>query len=138
MKRIIEIEFDGGTSCNIPRLGYGIGYGSYMIDGGHPVRINHGRAMSANAAEIWTLVRAMESILEAAENPQDIILHVGGDSQIALARCRPKKAKKKTKPCKSSGEFVDSCEALLTCCAQFAEVVTRWRSRAVSVHLFGH
>ena len=25
------IEFDGGTSCNIPRKGFGVGYGSKMF-----------------------------------------------------------------------------------------------------------
>lgn len=62
VNRTVRIEFDGGTPCNIPRLGYGIGYGSYRIDGEPIVRLDHRAPMSANAAELLTLVRAVQAV----------------------------------------------------------------------------
>lgn len=130
----VVIEFDGGTPCNIPRLGYGIGYGSYKIDRGNIVRLTFGRPMSANAAEVWTLVKAIEYV-KRAYLPKRTILHVHGDSKIALSRChrQPRKGKKK-----NTDEFHTACGTLILLCDEFLRVETHWRGRARSVMLFGH
>lgn len=133
----VVIEFDGGTPCNIPRLGYGIGYGSYKIGVGRQiVRLNFGRPMSANAAEVWTLVHAIEKA-KKAYLPKRTILHIHGDSKIALARCHRSKKKHPLKG-RDSDEFRQACEKLVTLCEMFHTVETHWRGRARSVMLFGH
>lgn len=80
----IRIEFDGGTSCNIPRLGYGNGYGSYKIDNEPVYRCFFNRPMSANAAEILTLVHAINTIRSRDFPVGQIRISIYGDSQIAL------------------------------------------------------
>lgn len=132
--RPVRIEFDGGTPCNIPRLGYGDGYGSYRIDQQEIRRLEFQTPMSANVAEITTLTRAIEEVART-HNPQNTRLDIYGDSQIALNRCRfPVKAKMAV----SNPTFAAACQALHAACAQFAEVETHWRGRAASVELFGH
>jgi ribonuclease HI len=55
------ICFDGGTSNNIPsKGGYGLGYGSYRLNG-EVVRVDFARPMSANEAEMRTLIAAAEA-----------------------------------------------------------------------------
>lgn len=135
----VRIEFDGGTSCNIPRLGYGIGYGSYRINDRPIVRVNLERAMSANAAEVWTLVRAIREIGNLWFLPNHKLrVEIHGDSKIALARCHKLPKPGKFKGVQRSGEFLNACGELRRLCDQFAEVTTHWRGRAASVALFGH
>jgi hypothetical protein len=52
------IHFDGGTTCNIPSRGYGNGYGSYLVNE-EIVKVDFGRPMSSNQAEIRTLIAAV-------------------------------------------------------------------------------
>lgn len=131
----VRIEFDGGTPCNIPRLGYGLGYGSYRIDSAKIVRLQFYVPMSANVAEIMTLARAIEAVCNYHE-PASTRLSIHGDSKIALNRCNSAlKAKQKKK---NNEAFSDACHILHTLCQQFAEVETHWRGRAASVKLFGH
>ena len=60
--RQCAIHFDGGTSNNIPsRGGFGIGYGSFLLNG-EIVRVDFGRAMSNNEAEVRTLIAAAEAV----------------------------------------------------------------------------
>lgn len=130
------IEFDGGTPCNIPRLGYGEGYGSFKLGShGKIFRLKFGRPMSANAAEVWTLVEALRHVSKCWL-PQRTDISISGDSKIALARCYRPLSKKKKK--RDSNEFEDACAALTALCAQFHSVTTKWRGRAASVKLFGH
>lgn len=137
-KRTVQIHFDGGTPCNIPRLGYGIGYGSYRIDRGEVVRVNHGRPMSANAAEIFTLVSAIQQVV--ATHGRGVKLLVVGDSQIALKWARG--TNRKGKPCKiakgTSEEFRNAIQSLRDVLRGFGEVETEWNPRANSVRVFGH
>lgn len=132
----VVIEFDGGTPCNIPRLGYGDGYGSYQIDSGGTrapiVRRNFGVPMSANVAEISTLIAAIKTVLKSFD-PKITALDIRGDSKTALWRCA-----KRTKPTSPPSDFKAAADELFSLCAQFNEVKTNWRGRKVSVRLFGH
>jgi len=139
--RTVRIEFDGGTPCNIPRLGYGNGYGSYRIDAEPIYRLNFNIPMSANVAEITTLSRAIETV---AQNfgKEGIALDIHGDSQIALKWARgATESGKPTKKVKAKFELTDfgGAVARLQGAVQgFAEVRATWRGRAASVELFGH
>lgn len=130
--KTVRIEFDGGTPCNIPRLGYGIGYGSYRIDGGRVVRCNHDRPMSANAAEIFTLVCAVDTVT-FMHPKRDVALLIVGDSRIALKWVYPRR-----KRAKGSPEFLEAIEALRSSLSGFAVVNTQWQPREHSVLAFGH
>lgn len=128
----IRIEFDGGTSCNVPSRGFGDGYGSYRIDQERPVRLQFYKAMSANAAEVLTLVKAVQ---EAKQKGATSLLIVG-DSQIALgwAGNTYRKMSKKATP-----EFRESVAALRKVLGQFGNAIeTRWQPRLKSVATFGH
>lgn len=137
----MRIEFDGGTSCNVPRLGFGNGYGSYRIDDEPIHRCQFNRPMSANAAEVYTLVYAINAIRGRNIEVEQIRLSIYGDSQIALkwAECfgpssiRPRKLSKK-----STGEFRNSLGALQLALRGFVNVHTQWRGRRFSVAMFGH
>lgn len=137
--RIVTITFDGGTPCNIPRLGYGIGYGSYEIDDQPVARCDHGRPMSANAAEILTLVRAVQSVV-AKYGRETTALRIFGDSQIALkwasGRTRNGKPAKLGKG--GSEEYRNAIQTLRDALKGFPHVETQWQPRAKSVALFGH
>lgn len=131
----IRIEFDGGTPCNVPARGYGDGYGSYRIDQERPVRLNFYRPMSANAAEVLTLVKAIQ---EAKQKGAAALLIIG-DSRIALkwadvaAGLRPA-----TKINKTSPEFQESVAQLQIAMRGISTVKTRWQPRLKSVATFGH
>lgn len=139
MSTQVTIEFDGGTPCNIPRLGYGIGYGSYRVTlentvVGQVSRISHEKPMSANSAEVWTLVRAIEKVdklRQAVGGP--FHLHIIGDSKIALnyVRENPKTGKG------STDELRQAVEALGKLLKNFT-FTAQWKGRANSVALFGH
>ena len=131
--KTVKIVFDGGTPCNVPSRGYGEGYGSFTLNGQRPWRLQFGEPMSANAAEIRTLICAIRVVLLVESNPHNVILEITGDSQIALGRCH-----KGRKPPKGSGPFVRACEELLIVCSQFHKVRTKWHKRERSVELFGH
>lgn len=148
MKHTIRIQFDGGTPCNVPRLGYGIGYGSYQIDDQPIVRLDHKRPMSANAAEIFTLVIAIQDVINQCSREQgksrrlinQIRLEIEGDSKIALKWARG--VTDKGAPSKlakgGSQEFLNAVQSLRAVLKGFGEVCTTWRGRAASVALFGH
>lgn len=134
-----KIEFDGGTSCNIPRLGFGNGYGSYKINDEPIHRCNFNQPMSANAAEIRTLGYAVKAIVDRGIDPSKAILVLFGDSQIALNWARkcffnqPAKVSKKATP-----EFIDAICELRLYLTKFLAVHTHWQPRLKSVATFGH
>lgn len=139
--RTVRIEFDGGTPCNIPRLGYGDGYGSYKIDDQPIYRVNFRIPMSANCAELRTLSRAVRAVADTI-GKSGIALDIHGDSQIALkwARMatesgRPVKQKRLEK---LEGDFSSAVQELRTEIEGFAKVTATWRGRQASVNLFGH
>jgi ribonuclease HI len=132
------IYFDGGTSNNIPsRGGFGIGYGSYRLNG-QVVRIDFARPMSANEAEIRTLIAAAEAA-KLIRDPAKTRLCVYGDSRIALkwARKAGKRVFYRPKLGRSQG-FTAAVADLYACLKPFAEVVTEWQPRERSVEIFGH
>lgn len=134
----VIIEFDGGTPSNNPKTGYGIGYGSYRIRGSKGVhfvkRISHGSPMSANAAEVRTLVSALRAVVRIYGNPANLSVHVIGDSKIALGYIRPnpKTGKGVTR------ELSEAVQMLAEALAGFSKYTTEWKARANSVALFGH
>ncbi len=132
--KTVRIEFDGGTPCNIPRLGYGDGYGSYKIDDQPVYRLNFRIPMSCNVAEMTTILRAVQAVAQN-HNPHTTKLDIYGDSQTALKRCLVPIPKKRRQ---NGTEFSGTANMLFTICAQFAQVTTHWRGRAASVRLFGH
>lgn len=136
----VRIEFDGGTPCNIPSKGYGDGYGSYQLCcNGHvyPIeRVNFGRPMSNNVAEISVLIRAIEAVARL-HKPEKTILEIHGDSQIALLRTTKAFTPRK-KLYRGSADYIAACHRLHTACAQFHNITTHWRGRERSVKIFGH
>src|SRR6266849_473663 len=99
---VATIGFDGGTSCNIPSLGYGDGYGSFRIDNGPLRRIAFKRPMSNNAAEIFTMAAAIKIAKENGATALKLV----GDSQIALNWAN--RVAGKTKPRKHNGNMSDA------------------------------
>lgn len=134
-KSVVLIHFDGGTPCNIPSKGYGIGYGSYQIDGKEVHRVSHGRPMSNNAAEIWTLCSAIEEVLKMPLEHSGVRLRIEGDSQIALKWAASRKA---DTPKTGSQEFLDSIVQLRRLISNFASVECQWKARHHAVRAFGH
>lgn len=136
----IRIEFDGGTSCNIPRLGFGNGYGSYKINDEPIHRCNFNRPMSANAAEIFTLVYAINALRDRdLINISKVRLSIYGDSMIALNWAKRLFAGHSKPPKgKITGPFIEAVTALKYAVRGFENVHTQWRSRTFSVATFGH
>ncbi len=133
--KTISIEFDGGTSCNIPRLGFGEGYGSYQI-GDQPIkRVKFGKGHSCNSAEIRTLISALHDLADQMP-PHMVNLEIHGDSQIALKWANPKYMKKPSH--KTTENFRNAIVELRKIAIMFANITTKWRGRDVSVALFGH
>jgi hypothetical protein len=132
------IHFDGGTSNNVPsKGGFGIGYGSYLLNG-EVVRIDFARPMSANEAEIRTLIAAAEAA-KLIEDPAKTRLCVVGDSQIALNWAIKAGQKVHYRPLLAcSPGFADAIADLYGCLRPFAAVETEWQPRARSVEIFGH
>lgn len=129
------IVFDGGTSCNIPRLGYGEGYGSYQINNNEIVRLKFCEKMSSNAAEINTITAAIESILDK-KNTKLLII---GDSKIALGWIDKAFNRKKINVSSgSSPEFISAIKCLYMVINRFSSVKTQWHARENSVKIFGH
>lgn len=88
--RKVNIHFDGGTPCNIPSIGLGIGYGSYRYNGldgqmsrGAPIRVSHDIPCCNKVAEILTLCVALEKLAEMG-SPETTHVHVQRDSMVAL------------------------------------------------------
>lgn len=138
--REYKIEFDGGTPCNIPRLGYGIGYGSFRVNGGEIVRCDHKIPMSANAAEIMTLIEGIRYVCRLEPNRNIIALDIWGDSQIAIkwALGFTKKENPAQLSKKSSLEFRNVVHTLRDIIKLFGYVKATWHPRIMSVKTFGH
>jgi ribonuclease HI len=127
------VEFDGGTSCNIPAQGYGEGYGSFQIDHGTIHRVTFGRGHSSNASEILTLAAALEHLYSRG-GVDSVKLFIRGDSQIALKWATDKSTPKaKTSEC-----FKQAIARLRLFNGFFGDIKTEWRGRRHSVKLFGH
>lgn len=137
----VTLHFDGGTPCNIPSKGYGIGYGSYCFNGGAVVRVDHGVPCSNNAAEALTLIAALRA-LAGKYTPSETRVNIEGDSQIVLNQV--KKAigacpfKRKNKKPSGSDLFKQAVSDLAEVLAGFGEVSTQWKPREHAVRKFGH
>jgi ribonuclease HI len=135
-KNVARIEFDGGTSSNIPSLGYGDGYGSFRINNEPVRRLQFNRPMSANAAEIFTMAAAVKV---AVENGATALVLVG-DSQVAL--CWANRIAGNGKPRKHNGNMScsmrDGIAELRRRMAGVMDVKTQWQPRERSFAAFGH
>lgn len=135
----VVIEFDGGTSCNIPRLGLGKGYGSYKIDDLPIARVEFGMGHSCNSAELRTITAALidlHGLCEFTGGAKKTRVIVRGDSQIALKWVNPLH-KKEPKPT-STKEFIEAIHQARHVASMFHSIKSEWRSREYSVQLFGH
>jgi ribonuclease HI len=132
--KFARIEFDGGTSCNVPAIGFGNGYGSYQIDNDPIVKLSFECPMSANAAEVLTVFFA---ICDAKKQGATSLLVVG-DSQIALKWVNVATGQRKpTKIRKTSQGFQQAINFLLRA-ARGLDINTQWQPREISVATFGH
>jgi ribonuclease HI len=129
-----RIEFDGGTTCNVPAIGFGKGYGSYQIENAPIVKLSFDCPMSANAAEVLTVFFA---IMDAKKQGAKTLLVVG-DSQIALKWVNVATGRRKpTKISKTSEGFQRAISFLLRA-ARGLDINTQWQPREISVATFGH
>ncbi len=130
-----RIEFDGGTTCNVPAKGFGTGYGSYQINSDPIVKLEFDLPMSNNAAEVLTVFFAIMD----AKNKGAKSLHIIGDSQIALRWVDVGAGNVKVSKGAGSGtrEFQKAISFLLRA-AQGMKITTKWQSRVYSVLTFGH
>lgn len=136
------IEFDGGTSCNIPRKGFGIGYGSFKINDLEIQRLKFDKGYSANAAELETMYKALVALNDYIIS--DTITHVSphilvcGDSCIALkwlnCKRRPEGSEMFVTIINKMRKFIKQRQD----CFAFGEITPFWRPRKKSVELFGH
>lgn len=91
--------------------------------------------MSANAAEIFTLVYAIRA---AKQNGATALLIVG-DSQVALKWANVAAGNRRaTKIKKTSPEFREAIENLTECMTGMGCVKTQWQPRLKSVETFRH
>lgn len=134
----VELWFDGGTPCNVPRLGYGEGYGSFKVGLHDIVSQKYGQAMSANCAEIRTVTEGIYYFaLKYGKTSHH--LHIVGDSQIALKWVSKAFGKSPMKVSgKSSPLFIEAIEKLYVALDGFSQVTVEWKSRIHMVQLFGH
>ncbi len=130
----VRIEFDGGSTCNVPRLGYGQGYGSYRIGDGKVRRVQFGECMSANCAEILTLVAAVESAKKSGAKSLLIV----GDSMIALKWANVAVGNRKATKIRNTSEGFQRAIVLLYQVARGIKIVTQWQPREASFVTFGH
>lgn len=135
----VRIEFDGGTPCNIPRLGYGKGYGSYKIWNEPVHRCHFNRSMSANAAELFTLNYAIKAVIDRGCDTRNMVLYLVGDSRLVLDMSLKIRDGRKIKTgSKTSPEFREGVLVLRELLPCFAAVSAAWQPRRKSVKTFGH
>lgn len=138
MKLYLTVESDGGTSCNIPAKGYGLGYGSFRIDGGKIQRRKFGNGYSNNAAEIEIITEALQYIGKHWE-PNELTLTFCSDSEIALKWLKITNSGQQVKIGKKTSEGMKrAVDRLRTFSPRFQKIVTQWQPRKESVKAFGH
>jgi ribonuclease HI len=129
MSERTEIWTDGGTKSNIPP--FGIGYGSFRIgENGKNVSINFNIQMSCNAAEIFTMVHALNRC-------ESNFITVYSDSRNALRWLKDSPfGNLEVKDSYSSG-MKDSIVELRKA-AKGKNIKAKWRPRAQIFKIFGH
>jgi ribonuclease HI len=135
---LCAIYFDDGTSNNNPgKGGFGIGYGSYLLND-EVVRVNFARPMSCNEAEIRTLIAAAEAA-KLIRDPARTKLCVYGDSRIALKWAQKAATQVFYRPSLGwTPGFSAAVADLYLSLKPFAEVIIHWHPREISVQIFGH
>lgn len=141
IQETVFLHFDGGTPCNNPEIGFGIGYGSYRFNSNEIVRVNHGIPCSNNAAEVLTVCVALEHLSNIVE-PHRTAVHIWADSQIAIkwilvasGSLGGKQAKMSNK---ASETFKQAVRRLSEACEPFAKITAEWKPREWAVRAFGH
>jgi ribonuclease HI len=125
----IKIWTDGGTKSNIPP--FGNGYGSYRIgESGKIVSEDYGIPMSANAAEILTISKAL-----AASSAEKI--EVFSDSRIALNWLK-KCANGDDEIPEKISDGMKSAIKVLSGAAHGRDIHASWRPRFQIFRIFGH
>lgn len=95
--------------------------------------------MSANAAEMFTLVYAIKALLDRGVAAEETELFLIGDSQIVLNRALKIVDHEKIKtPAKNSSEFAEANTELKRVIDGFKSVGVKWQPRLESVATFGH
>lgn len=146
--RNITIYFDGGTTCNIPKLGYGNGYGSFKLtegyNNGQIQRVDHGLNHSNNSAEVLTLVSALIYLYEQWDlnitDWDNVNILIIGDSQIALnqaSKCFKDKMGFIFHK-RSSRMYKDALKKLHYAILPFKSIDTKWIPRKEIFEIFGH
>lgn len=136
------IEADGGSSCNSPAKGYGMGYGSFQIqteEGPMEIkRLKFGNGISVNAAEILSISRGLDDVLAllSERDPSEYRVLIRSDSLVALRNVQ--KCENENYIASGSESFVNSVKRLQEQVLKFERVEAEWRPREHSVTLFGH
>lgn len=134
--KIIKVKFDGGQPCNIPRLGYGEGYGSFSINDENPIRLKFG-AVSNNVAEIKTATEASKEVIK--RYGACVHIYFEGDSQIALKWISNEtKSGKKAKFSKGVNQAFKNSVSDLHSVLFGIQVSVNWVPRLQMVAVFGH
>lgn len=92
--------------------------------------------MSANAAELMTLVSALRDARRIYKTPEAYRLLIVGDSRIALKWANPQFTREPSQ--KSSPLFIEAIGRLREELKGWTETSTQWQPRAKSVASFGH
>ena len=102
------------------------------------VAFRPGRPMSANEAEIRTLIAAVEAV-KLTIDPAKTRLCVYGDSQIALGWAEKAGQNARYKPPRNCWPgYISAVADLYACLRPFAQVATKWQPRERNVQIFGH
>lgn len=135
MAQAITIIFDGGSTCNVPRKGFGKGYGSFKVEDREIQRCNFGAGHSANSGEVRTLIEALRYTKK--HFPEYDTLHIKGDSKIALSWIFRSGIPKPFKGKEPTSNFIEAVRMLHVETKGY-NITTQWHPRKESVKLFGH
>lgn len=134
----IVIQFDGGTSSNVPP--FGKGYGSHCINSGEIVRLKFSERMSANVAEIKTAMEALKAVQKRTEGPYKV--YITGDSQIALkwieSAYKRDHRKVSAKATELFKQTIGELRTMFENNYRISDLKVQWKPRKFSVATFGH
>lgn len=145
MKETVFLHFDGGTPCNIPSKGFGIGYGSYRFNSNPVIKVDHGIPCSNNGAELLTLVSALVELKRICDLEDNLMdsketeVLIMGDSQTILGWVDKliKNPMIKINPGVSESMKL-AIPQLIIAMEPFGEIRTKWLPRIHAVQAFGH
>ena len=134
----IVIQFDGGTSSNVPP--FGNGYGSHCINSGEIVRLKFDQRMSANVAELKTAMAALKAVQQMTTEPYKV--YITGDSQIALkwieSAYKRDHRKVSAKATELFKQTIGELRTMFENNYRISDLKVQWKPRKFSVATFGH